>query len=151
MNETGRRLPRSITTHGLLATEMLKLSEAYRVRHGIQGERQFSDNDLTGAAANIADAERELYGEIANDELIGILSPAERELLDQIVPRTMTRFRVTVTMRGRVEQIDTLAASSCDAAVQIIQLLFADSDECATTGFKVKVELVRASTLKMVA
>lgn len=133
MNETGRRLPRSITTHGLLATEMLKLSEAYRVRHGIHGERQFSDNDLTGAAASIADAER---------ELIGILSPVERDLLDKISARPMTHFRVTVTMRGRVEQIDTLAASSCDAAVQIVQLLFADSDECATTGFKVKVEAI---------
>lgn len=139
-NKPGTRLPRAITTHGLLATEMLKLTEAYNVRHGIPGVRQFSDHDLTGAAASIADAER---------ELIGILSPVERELLDQIVPCPMTRFRVTVTMRGRVEQIDTLAASSCDAAVQIVQLLFADSDECATTGFKVKVEAINPICRRM--
>ena len=108
-----------------LMAEMQKINEAYCVRNGLPVDRKFSDTDLIEANAGIASAEQELYGEINRRRLIP--------------------FRVSVTMPDRTEQVSIVAASSCDATVQAIQLLFSDSDECASTGFKVKVEAIRRS------
>ena len=106
-----------------LMAEMQKINEAYCVRNALPVDRRFSDTDLTHASAGIAAAEQALYGGINARRLIP--------------------FRVSVTMPERTEQVSIVAASSCDAAVQAIQLLFSDSDECASTGFKVRVEAIR--------
>lgn len=129
-----------------------QIQEAFCIRRGIPVARQFSDDELTQAAASVAQAERELYGqEIPFNELGCPLSPVEQALLDELNRAPLIPFRVTVTLPNRIEQISALAANSCDAAVQVIQLLFSDADECATTGFKVKVEPIQTRELRRAA
>lgn len=127
-----------------MMAEMQKINEAYCVQNGIPVERKFSDADLTTAAACIADAERELYGDLSQDERLGKLGADEQRLLDELNARPLIPFRVTASLAGHpVEQLSILARTSFDAAVQAIQLLFFDAGDCITTGFKVKVEPIR--------
>lgn len=97
--------------------------EAYCVRRGLPVERTFSDDELAPAIAAIANAEGVLYAGID--------------------PRPLIPFRVTVSTFGRPpEQISILSRSSCDAAVQAINLLFSDADDCITHNFRLKVEAI---------
>lgn len=124
-----------------LFAEFQKINEAYCVRHDLPVERKFSDADLSEASASIADAERELYGDMRADERLGRLSSDEQRMLDVLNLRPLIPFRVTTSLGGQPpEQISILARTSCDAAIQAVQLLFLDAGDCITTGFKVKVE-----------
>jgi hypothetical protein len=121
--------------------------EAYCVRHGIPVERKFSDDELVDSHMHIAGAERELSGDMSTDERLGRLSTDEQRLLDALDTRPLIPFRVTTSLAGQpAEQISILARTSCDAAIQAVQLLFLDAGDCITTGFKVKGEPIRAMT-----
>ena len=47
------------------AIEAQKVQEAYCVRHDLPLERKFSDAELAQAIASVAEAERNLYGDMA--------------------------------------------------------------------------------------
>lgn len=54
-------------------------------------------------------------------------------------------FRVTVSISGQmVNEITEFARTSCDAAMLAIRCISSEDDECLATGFKVKVEPIRA-------
>ena len=54
-------------------------------------------------------------------------------------------FRVTVSISGQmVNEITEFALTSCDAAMLAIRCISSEDDECLATGFKVKVEPIRA-------
>ncbi len=97
------------------------------------------------ASAGITKAERELYGGIAPYHELGCpLSEEEQALFDELNARPMLPFSVTATRDGSPpEQINIMARTSCDAAVQVMQLLFFDSSDCITTGFKIRVVPIR--------
>lgn len=124
-----------------------KIQEAHALRLGLPVRRSFSDEELAPAYANLstAEIERGIYGIDPSDESGCPLSADEHRLLVELNAAPMRRFRVAITLPNRFEQIDMLARTSCDAAVQTIQLLFSDADECARTGFKIKVEPVSAA------
>lgn len=124
---------------------MRKTQEAYCVRHGIPVERQFSDAELAPCAEGIAQAERELYGLMSDEERIGRLGPEEQALLDELNGTSLIPFRTTVTVPGRLpEQIDVLAPNACAAVTMVLELLFPDFDSVKPHGgLKVAVEPVR--------
>lgn len=84
--------------------------------------------------------------DMSEDEFPDMLGAEEQRLLDDLNARPLIPFRVTASSANHpVEQLSILARSSCDAAVQAIQLLFFDAGDCSiTTGFKIKVEPIRA-------
>lgn len=97
--------------------------------------------DSTG----ITKAERDIYDGIAPYHELGCpLSEEEQALFDELNARPMLPFSVTATRDGHPpEHINIMARTSCDAAVQVMQLLFFDSGDCITTGFKIRVVPIR--------
>lgn len=100
---------------------------------------------LRRPAAGITQAGREIHGDIAPYHELGCpLSAEEQALLDEFSASPMLPFDVTATRNGGPpEQINIMARTSCDAAVQAMQLLFFDSDDCIPAGFKIRVVPIR--------
>lgn len=126
---------------------MRKTQEAYCVRHGIPVERQFSDAELAPCAEGIAQAERELYGFMSDEERIGRLGPEEQALLDELNGKSLIPFRVTVTVPSLApEQVNVLAPHACAALTMALEALFPDFDSVKpVAGLKIKVESITAA------
>ena len=130
-----------------------KVQEAHCVRHGIEIERHFTDEQLAESDSVLAEVEAELYGHSPLGELVGQLSPEEQAILGEITAKTLIPFRVTVTVPGHApEQIGLIAQHACDAVTKAIEIMFPDFDsEKPTGGFSIKVEAVRRQEAKSCA
>jgi hypothetical protein len=129
---------------------MRKTNEAQAVRLGIPVSRQFSDDELIDSMQALADAERELYGDMSTEERLGKLSEEEQRMLNEL-NRRLIPFRVTVTLPDRIEQINILATDACHANIRVVEMVFGDFDAEKPQAFKVKVEPVQTRNLRRAA
>lgn len=133
---------------------MRKSQEAQAVRLGLPIDRKFSDDDLVEAIQALAEAEHdlelELYGGMSTDERMGKLGPDEQRLLNEM-NRKLIPFRVTVTTASNIETINILAAHSCAATIQVVEMLFGEFDADKPEAFKLKVEPMKQRDLRRAA
>lgn len=60
-----------------------------------------------------------------------------------LAPTALRQFAVSIMTASAHEHICILARTSCDAAIQAVQLMYLDAVDCIATGLKIKVEPVR--------
>lgn len=129
---------------------MRKTQEAYRVRHGLPVERQYTDDELVESMYGLDDAERILNRRMSDEERLGRLSPDEQRLLDEMNRKNLP-FHVTVTTEKGVEKVSILAPNAVAANVQAVEMLFGEFDTDKPEAFKLKVEPVRVPAMKRAA
>lgn len=94
-----------------LLQQFRKIDEAYRVRHGLPVDRQFSDDELAPSQEGLDHAERELFGE------------------------TLIPFAAKVTFPGQAPvRLNILATHSCDAITRALEIACPDFDTVKPKG-----------------
>jgi hypothetical protein len=132
---------------------MRKTQEAQAVRLGLPINRQYSDDELVESIQALNEAEHELsleLGTMSTDERLGKLGPDEQRLLNEL-NRKLIPFRVTVTTASNIETINILAAHSCAATIQVVEMLFGEFDADKPEAFKLKVEPMKQRDLRRAA
>ncbi|MHB0992650.1 MAG: hypothetical protein ACYC0M_15435 [Burkholderiales bacterium] len=81
---------------------------------------------------------------MSDEEMRGKLSPSEQAMLDEMQPKIMIPFRVTVSGHGLLQkQINILAPHSCTAVTMALELLFHDLDDVPAAALSIKVNVVK--------